>query len=131
MVRQTNIYVIKELQQKQQRENHHHNKRDKHDHRDHEVWGSSSVEPITWGQAVQPNHDEALRLWNNLPKDTGLQEEETQITHDHETSHQQEEQNSGEQNEEYKEDPFYYNPKLTNLQPDSTSIAHEDRDDEQ
>jgi hypothetical protein len=102
------IYVIYELKQKRQRDyclTHHHDQRDQHDHRDQDDWGSSSVEPITWGQEVKPNHDEEFRLWNNLPKDTGLiQEEETPITHDDEKRNQQEEHNTGEQDEEYKEE---------------------------
>ncbi len=67
---------------------------------------------------------------HTLPKDKGL-EKDTPISDDDEQRHQKQEQTPGEQNGEYKEDPFYYDPKLTNLKHDSTSIAHQDRDDEQ
>ena len=117
------IYVIYEMKQKRQRDycvTHHHNNRDQNDR------GSSSVEPITWGQQVKPNHDEELRLWNTLPQNIG-REKETPIIHDDDKRNQQEEQTSGEQDDEYKEDPYYYDPQLTNLQNDSTSAAHQDR----
>jgi hypothetical protein len=41
-------------------------------------WGSSSVEPITWGLPVKPNHEEDLKRWNEIPKDNGKYEEELQ-----------------------------------------------------
>jgi hypothetical protein len=95
-------------------------------------WGSSSSEPITWGKTGQINHEEELRLWNDVPKTTGLlYDEEPQVTLNSEHKQQGNESDSGEGNAEYKEDPFYYDPELTHLHADSKKLAREDRDDEQ
>ncbi len=40
----------------------------RHDHNaqvdDQDAWGSSTNEPITWGQTKARNHEEELKLWN-------------------------------------------------------------------
>ncbi len=46
-------------------------------------------------------------------------------------TNQENENESDGEDEEYKEDSFYYQPKLTNLHAASEKLAKEERDDEQ
>jgi hypothetical protein len=92
-------------------------------------WGSSSVEPIAWGRTVPVNQEENLKQWNNIPTITGLQ---TDAKHLHPVpENKNQESSSNTENDEYKEDPYYYDPSLTHLRADSKKLAREDRDDEQ
>ncbi len=45
-------------------------------------------------------------------------------------TNQENDNESDGEDEEYKEDPLYYHPELTNLQADSQKLAKEERDDE-
>jgi hypothetical protein len=92
-------------------------------------WGSSSVEPTTWDRPVKIDHEADLRLWNHVPK--GFNEDKPPVNPVPDNKNQENEHDSDGENEEYKEDPFYYDPELTNLHSDSKKLAREDRDDEQ
>ena len=97
-------------------------------------WESSSVEPITWGKRVQPNHEEDLKRRNDIPKDKQANEEEIQPTpHTNDARSEAEDNTQTDAREKYKEDPRYHNNsnKATNQRVESSSVAHEGRDDEQ
>ena len=97
-------------------------------------WESSSVEPITWGKPVKTNHEEDLQRWNDLPKDRQVNEEEQPTnTHTQASISNTADNTATSDSEEYKKDPWYYNSDetATHQRVETSSIAHEGRDDEQ
>ena len=97
-------------------------------------WESSSVEPIKWGKQVKPNHEEDLKRWNDISKDKQANEEEIPPTPPtNEASSEAEDNTANDARKKYKADTRYHNKdtKATNQRVESSSVAHEGRDDEQ
>ena len=79
---------------------------------------------------MRPNHEEELRIWNDVPAKGGHTNVENMDPIPVQTNQEDKNEFKGE-DEEYKEDPFYYQPEPTNLQAASGKLAKEERDDEQ